>query len=92
MIGGSGGWRSIAGPADGRNATPRLYIGALRGGNDNDTTLPTSAAVKDYADTKLKSDVTGITGAVAVANIVLISQSNYDALSSYDTNTLYHII
>ena len=62
------------------------------GSNDNDTTLPTSAAVKDYADTKLKSDVTGITGAVAVANIVLISQSNYDALSSYDTNTLYHII
>jgi hypothetical protein len=57
-----------------------------------DQVLKTDGAGNLSFGTIPKSDVTGITGAVAVANIVLISQSNYDALSSYDTNTLYHII
>ena len=57
-----------------------------------DQVLKTDGAGNLSFGTVPKSDVTGITGAVAVANIVLISQSNYDALSSYDTNTLYHII
>lgn len=59
--------------------------------NDNDTTIPTSAAVKAYADTKLASDTSSIANSVAVNNVVLISQSNYDALGSYDANTLYFI-
>ena len=59
--------------------------------NDNDTTIPTSAAVKAYADTKLASDTSSVANSVAVNNVVLISQSNYDALGSYDANTLYFI-
>ena len=62
------------------------------GSNDNDTTLPTSAAVKDYADTKVASNTSAVSNSVAVSNIVMITQTNYDALSSYDANTLYFII
>ena len=62
------------------------------GSNDNDTTLPTSAAVKDYADTKIASNTSAVSNSVAVSNIVMITQTNYDALSSYDANTLYFII
>lgn len=62
------------------------------GSNDNDTTLPTSAAVKDYADTKVASDTSAVSNSVAVNNVVMITQTNYNALSSYDANTLYFII
>lgn len=62
------------------------------GSNDNDTTLPTSAAVKDYADTKVASNTSAVSNSVAVNNIVMITQTNYDALSSYDANTIYFII
>ena len=61
------------------------------GSNDNDTTLPTSAAVKDYADSKLSSDTSAVTNSTVVSNIVQITQANYDALSSYDANTVYII-
>ena len=37
------------------------------------------------------SDVTGIANATAVANIVTITQADYDALASTDPNTLYFI-
>ena len=59
--------------------------------NNNDTTLPTSSAVKAYADTKIASDTSSVSNSVAVNNVVLISQSNYNSLSSYDANTLYFI-
>lgn len=60
--------------------------------NDNDTTIPTSAAVKDYIDTNVpSSDTSSIANSTAVTNIVMITQANYDALSSYDTNTVYFI-
>lgn len=38
------------------------------------------------------SDVTGITGASGVSNIVQISQADYDALGTYDQNTIYFIV
>lgn len=38
------------------------------------------------------SDTTGITGANSISNIVMISQANYDALGSYDPNTIYYIV
>ena len=37
------------------------------------------------------SDVTGIANATAVANIVTITQADYDALGSTDPNTIYFI-
>lgn len=39
----------------------------------------------------VQSNVTGITGASSVNNIVAISQSDYDNLPSYDSNTIYII-
>jgi hypothetical protein len=80
--------------------------------NDNDTTLPTSAAVKDYVDNNagttytagdgltlngtefsadLLSDTSAVANSVQITNIVAISQANYDALGSYDANTIYYI-
>lgn len=38
------------------------------------------------------SDTTGITGASGVSNVVQMTQAAYDALSSYDANTLYYIV
>jgi hypothetical protein len=38
------------------------------------------------------SDVTGITGASGINNIVQISQADYDALGTYDQNTIYFIV
>ncbi len=44
------------------------------------------------ANNYIESDVTGITGAVAVANIVRMSQVAYDALATKDSTTLYIIL
>ena len=41
--------------------------------------------------TRVKSDPTGITGASAVANIVQISQADYDNITSPDPDTVYII-
>ena len=40
----------------------------------------------------VQSNITGITGAIVITNLVAISQANYDALVSTDPNTLYHIV
>jgi hypothetical protein len=39
----------------------------------------------------VRSDTTGITGATALDNIVTITQAAYNALPSYDSDTLYII-
>ncbi|MDK3074107.1 hypothetical protein QO034_13375 [Sedimentitalea sp. JM2-8] len=53
-------------------------------------------AYDDAAVTKVGlavvSNVTGITGATAIANQVIISQANYDAIGTPDANTIYHIV
>lgn len=41
---------------------------------------------------KVSSDITGIPGAIQVVNSVIISQTNYNNLSSIDPNTTYYII
>jgi len=38
------------------------------------------------------SNTTGITNASGISNIVQMTQAAYDALSSYDANTLYYIV
>ena len=43
------------------------------------------------ANNYVESDVTGITGAVAVNNIVSMTQAAYDALTTKDATTLYII-
>ena len=42
--------------------------------------------------TAVKSDTTGIANSSGVTNMVKISQTDYDALGSYDANTVYFII
>ena len=39
----------------------------------------------------LLSDTSAVANSVQITNIVAISQANYDALGSYDANTLYYI-
>lgn len=40
---------------------------------------------------QIKSDPSGITGASGIYNIVSISSGNYNALGSYDPNTIYFV-
>lgn len=40
----------------------------------------------------VKSNATGITGAITVSNIVTISQANYNAIAVKDPNTVYVIV
>lgn len=57
-----------------------------------------SYALEDLSDILISqsmavlSDVTGIAGASAVANMVVISQSDYDALASTEADTFYVIV
>lgn len=39
-----------------------------------------------------QSDTTDIAGSTQINNLIAISQANYDALGSYDVNTLYFIV
>ena len=62
--------------------------------NDNDTTLPTSAAVKDYVDNNtvigIASDTGVAGGGTSIANIVIIASSDYSGITP-DTSTLYFV-
>lgn len=40
----------------------------------------------------VQSNITGITGASGVNNLIQISQANYDALATKDPNTVYFIV
>jgi hypothetical protein len=50
-----------------------------------------SATDKQKIDIAVVSDVTGITGADAVTNIVSLTQAEYDAIASPSASTLYVI-
>jgi hypothetical protein len=49
------------------------------------------AAIRDSI-AAIGSVITGITGAIAITNIVAISQADYDDIISPDANTFYVII
>lgn len=51
-----------------------------------------TAAQGTKADLAVPSDVSGITGASVLANAVVISQADYDALGSTDPQTLYVVV
>lgn len=48
--------------------------------NTSDANKPVSTATQTALNGKISSDVTGIAGAIAIGNIVQISQEDYDAL------------
>lgn len=41
--------------------------------------------------TNIQSDTTNITGSDFVKNVVILTQSEYDVLGTYDVNTVYLI-
>jgi hypothetical protein len=57
--------------------------------NTSDMAKPVSTAVQTALDSKVSSQISGISGATAITNIVSISQASYDALPVKDPNTLY---
>ena len=58
----------------------------------NKVTLQDIANLAVSTGAAVGSDTTGITGASAVSNIVQLTQAQYDALSSYNSNTVYIIV
>ena len=75
------------------NAATIVTEGEGIGSNDNDTTLPTSAAVKDYVDNNaggISSDTGVAGGGSVVSNIVSISASDYSGITP-DSGTIYFI-
>jgi hypothetical protein len=65
----------------------KLYFG----NDDGSVTAITSGDEGGGANNYVESDVTGITGAVAITNIVSMTQAAYDALATKDASTLYII-
>jgi hypothetical protein len=63
-------------------------------------TVATHASSKGYVDTtiqsavssQVQSDISGLTGATALSNIVQITQAGYNAIDTPLTNTLYIIV
>lgn len=53
--------------------------------------MPIPSSFPPRSEDTLKSVAQGIPGATEIKNIVVISQSDYDALSSVDATTLYVI-
>jgi hypothetical protein len=58
----------------------------------NDDTNVFTNSEKTKLALAVKSDVTGIIGADAIANAVSLTQAEYDALVSKDATTLYVIV
>ena len=52
----------------------------------------TAVAIGGGGNGYVESDVTGITGATALTNIVKITQAGYNALSTKDPATVYYIV
>jgi hypothetical protein len=86
----SGGVSSVSGTApivsSGGN-TPAISITAAT----TSAAGSMSGADKQKIDIAVVSDVTGITGADAVTNIVSLTQAEYDAIASPSASTLYVI-
>lgn len=94
------------GSIDGRLNTAETKLSGVEAGATADQTgAEIKAAYEAEADTNayddaavtkvglaVVSNVTGITGASAVVNQVIISQANYDAIGTPDANTIYHIV
>lgn len=57
----------------------------------NKVTLGNVAAIAVSEHNAIPSDITGISGASAITNIVRLSQANYDLISTPSASTLYVI-
>ena len=72
------------------DTTPQL--GGDLDANGNDIDMGTNVITDAKVGYWVPSNTSAVSNSTQVTNLVMITQSNYDALSSYDNNTLYFII
>lgn len=74
--------------------TPTAHAASHASGGSDALTLAISqvSTLQSILDVKVASVVTGITGAVAVTNVVKVTQAQYDAIATKDAATLYLIV
>ena len=85
ISGGGGGSSTFVGLSD----TPANFTSA---GSKFVKVNSGASAVEFVSLSPVQSDATGISGATAVTNIVYMSQTDYNALGSYDSSTIYYIV
>jgi hypothetical protein len=59
--------------------------------NTSDLNKPISTATQTALDAKVSSDITGITGADQITNMVSLTQAEYDAIGTKSATTFYVI-
>lgn len=74
--------------------TPSTHASSHASGGSDEVTLAIGqiTGLQTALDGKVASNTTGITGAVAITNIVKVTQTQYDAIATKDPNTLYVIV
>jgi hypothetical protein len=73
------------------NASDVVAVSKSDNSATNKVTLGNVAALAVSSAGAVPSDTTGISGASTITNIVRLSQSSYDAISSPSASTLYII-
>ena len=71
------------------DTTPQL--GGDLDANGNDIDMGTNVITDAKVGYWVPSNTSAVSNSTQVTNLVMITQSNYDALGSYDSNTLYFI-
>lgn len=73
--------------------TPNTHASSHGSGGSDAVTLAISQVtnLQTSLDGKVSSSITGITGAVAITNMVKVTQAQYDAIASPSATTLYVI-
>jgi len=59
--------------------------------NTSDINKPVSTAQQTALNGKVSSDITGVTGADSITNIISLTQAEYDAIGTPNASTLYLI-
>jgi hypothetical protein len=74
--------------------TPTAHAASHASGGSDAVTLAISQVTNLQAslDAKVGSVITGITGAVAITNVVKVTQAQYDAIATPSSTTLYLIV
>lgn len=74
--------------------TPTSHAASHASGGSDAVTLAISQVtnLQSSLDAKVGSVITGITGAVAITNVVKVTQAQYDAIATPSSTTLYLIV
>lgn len=74
--------------------TPAAHAASHASGGSDAVTLAISqvTGLQGSLDGKVASNVTGVTGAVAITNIIKLTQAQYDAIATPSTTTLYIVV